>query len=97
MTQTDDEFGDLPELTNRELLRILMGEIVDTRNELKQEFKDELTRVDCRIDALAVNLLTLASEVHTLRLEVHQNQSAFIGNNAALDKRVTTLEGIVFR
>lgn len=88
--QDDDESGELPELSNRELLRVLMQEIVDTRNELKQDFKHDINRLERKID-------TVSSDFQTLRREVHQNQSAFIVNHATLEKRVTTLEVAVFQ
>lgn len=85
MVQNDDEFGELPELSNRDLLRILMQEIVDTRKELKEDIANLDTKLSHRIDAVA-------SDLHTLRREVHQNQSTFIANHTALESRVKVLE-----
>lgn len=85
MVQNDDEFGELPELSNRDLLRILMQEIVDTRNELIERMN--LMKMELKKDVVKVG-----SDLHTLRLEVHQNQSTFIANHTALERRVKVLE-----
>jgi|GEM_PF-1349182 len=92
MTQNDDAFGDLPDLSNRALLRVLMQEIADTRNELKQEFKQEFRRLDGRIDKVEKKIDVVASELHTLHIEVHQNQTACMANHAAPEKHITVLE-----
>lgn len=88
----DDEFGELPELTNRDLLRILMQEIVDTRKELKEDIANLDTKLSHRIDSVESRLHSVSSEIHTLRREVHQNQSTFIANQTALESRVKVLE-----
>lgn len=99
MTHHDDGTDELTDLTNRELLRVLMQEIVDTRNELKQEFKQDIADVDKkligiggRVDVLEKKIDKVTSELHTLRIEVHHNQSTFIANQTALEKRVKVLE-----
>lgn len=81
MIHDDDENGELPDLSNRELLRVVMQEIADTNKELSG-----------KIGAVASDLKDVKSELHTLRIEVHQNHSTFIANQTALDKRVKTLE-----
>lgn len=92
MTHDDDDTDDLPDLNNREFLRIVMQEFADTNRELSG-----------KIDAVASDLKDvkkelvdmkkeLKSDIHTLRIEVHQNQSTFIANQAALEKRVKVLE-----
>jgi 5-enolpyruvylshikimate-3-phosphate synthase len=85
MTQDEDDTGELPDLSNREILRVVMQEIADTNKELRGDIANLDTKLSDRIDAVA-------SELHTLRLEVHQNQSTFIVNQAALTKRVKALE-----
>lgn len=92
MTHEDDESGELSELSNREFLRILMREIVDTRSELKGDIADVDEKLSNRIDGLEEKIDTVSSELHTLRLEVHQNHSSFMANHNALEKRVTVLE-----
>ena len=103
MQDDDDDDGNLPDLSNREILRIMMQEIVDVRNELKEEFSSGLQTLDQKlsgkIDALSSDFKTLKSDFKTLRsdfytlkLEVHQNQSTFIVNHADLEKRVMVLE-----
>ncbi len=93
MTHDDDESGELPDLSNREMFRMIMQEIADTNHELSGKI-DGLSK---RIDGLGEKISKVGSELHTLRLEVHQNQSAFMTNHAGLDKRVTTLEVAVFQ
>lgn len=92
MVQNDDEFGELPELSNRDLLRILMQEIVDTRKELKGDIANLDVKLSNRIDSVESKLHSVASDLHTLRREVHQNQSTFIANYTALESRVKVLE-----
>jgi hypothetical protein len=85
MIHDDDEFGELPELSNREMLRMIMQEIADTNKELSGKIDGVERNLGKRIDALA-------SDVHTLRGEVHRNHSTFIANQTALEKRVKVLE-----
>ena len=58
-----------------------INEIVDVRNELKDDIK-----------VLQSDMSTVKSDVKNLRYEVHQNQTALIVNNIDLEKRVATLE-----
>lgn len=92
MMHDDDENGELPDLSNRELLRVVMQEIADTNKELSG--KIEAVNIDLKNDIAGVkkDLKDLKSDVHTLRVEVHQNQSTFIANQTALEKRVKKLE-----
>ncbi|MBI5794469.1 hypothetical protein HZA87_05340 [Candidatus Uhrbacteria bacterium] len=71
--------------SNRLMLNILMQEIADVRHELKEEMAE--MRKELKGDIASV-----ASELHTLRLEVHTNQTTFMRNHADLEKRVVMLE-----
>lgn len=89
MTHVDDESGELPELSNRELLRVLMQEIADTNHELSEK----IDGLDKSMRKEMVDMKKeLKSDIHTLRLEVHQNHTSFIANHDALEKRVIVLE-----
>lgn len=92
----DDDTDELPDLTNREILAVVMQEFADMRNELKQEFKQDLSELKTElkedIAKLSGRVDKVASELHTLRIEVHQNHSTFIANQRAMEKRVKTLE-----
>lgn len=84
----DNGNGQLPDLTNREILKVLLTEIADVRRELKQDI-EALSR---RMDGLEGRMDTLEEKVDTLRMEVHQNQTTFITNFDHLEKRVEVLE-----
>lgn len=71
--------------TTERMLHMIMDEIVDVRNELKEEISDVRNELGGRID-------TLAQDVRSLRLEVHQNHLTFMKNHDDFEKRVTTLE-----
>lgn len=92
----DDDTDELPDLTNRELLRVVMQEIADTHLELRGDIADLRTELKGDIADLRTELkgdiAQVKSELHTLRLEVHQNQSTFISNQMALEKRVKAVE-----
>lgn len=99
MTQDDDESGELPVLSSQEMFRMIMQEIADTNHELSAKIdglKENITGLDRklgkRIDGLDEKANKVASELHTLRLEVHQNHSTFIINQQDHDKRITKLE-----
>lgn len=73
-----------------------MQEIADVRLELKgdiaglkMELKGDIANLDKKLSG---RIDSVASQLHTLRLEVHQNQSTFIHNHDALEKRVEVLE-----
>lgn len=85
----DDDTIDWNTVPPAKMFHIVMQELVDTRNELKQEFKSEMNRLEKKIDAVG-------SDLSTLRLEVHQNHTSFIANNTDLNKRVKKLEEVVF-
>lgn len=86
----------MPDLSNRQILSILMQEIADVRLELKSDIAGLRTELKGDIFGLRTELkgdiAKVQSELHTLRIEVHQNQSTFIKNHDALEKRVTTVE-----
>lgn len=99
MTHDDNESGELLVLSSQEMFRMIMQEIADTNHELSGKIdglKEDITSLDRklgkRIDGLDEKVNKVASELHTLRLEVHQNQSTFIANQAAMEKRVKVLE-----
>ena len=99
MQDDDDDDGNLPDLSNREILRIMMQEIADVRKELKEDIGALDLKFDRKIDALSADFKvlksdfkTLRSDFYTLKLEVHQNQSTFILNHTDLEKRVMVLE-----
>jgi hypothetical protein len=92
----DDDSIDWNSVPPAKMFHLVMQELVDVRNELRQEFKDGMasmkTELKADIAKLDGRVGRLESEVHTLRLEVHQNQTTFMANHASLDRRVTALE-----
>lgn len=92
----DDDTTGLPDLSNRDILRIMMQEIADVYADLKKDMVDIDGGLTQKIDNIASDMQVmkkeLKSDIHTLRLEVHQNQTSFMANHTALEKRVTTLE-----
>jgi archaellum component FlaC len=85
MVHDDDDNGTFDDLTNRDMLRIILKEIADVSRELKEGFDETYKKLDKKIDALS-------SDVKGLRLEVHQNQTSFIENLEEIDERVKILE-----
>lgn len=82
--------------TLQKVVKVLMDEMVYIRSELKSEIADVRrdlmenmghleTRMNKKFDALH-------SDFQILRLEVHQNQIAFMDHHHALEKRVEVLE-----
>lgn len=80
-----DEDAGVPDLSNRELLRVLIQEIVDVRRELKEDIASLDQKFTKKFDVLS-------SETKVLRLEVHQNHSSFIHRQDDLERRVEVLE-----
>lgn len=96
MTQDDDDTIDWNAVPPAKMFHIVLQELVDTRAELKGDIADLRTELkgdmaDLRTE-LKGDIAQVKSELHTLRIEVHQNQSTFISNQTALDKRVKILE-----
>ncbi len=80
MTRNDDD-NDVPDLSNRELLKVLMQEIADVRRELKED-----------IAVLDNKITVVSSDLKGLRLQVHQNHTSFITNLQDHEKRIAVLE-----
>ena len=87
--EEDDGIGDI---SNRNMLQILMQEIADVRKELKEDIANLDHKLTQRIDVLSSDVQVLSSDVQTLRLEVHQNQTVFLKNHDQLERRVAVLE-----
>mgnify|MGYP005665690681 CR=1 FL=1 len=85
-----DDSDDFQDMTNKEMLTILMQEIADVRHELK----NDIAKLDARIGSLNTRVESISTEVKGLRTELHQNQSTFINAQEDLDKRVSTLEAV---
>ena len=97
MTHDDDANG-FTDLTNKDLLRILMQEIADVRLELKNDIQG----VDQKVDQLAqkVNQLDkkidqVDKNVRNLTVKVDQNHLSFMTNIEDVSERVSTLETTV--
>ncbi len=95
MMQDDDSSG-FKDLTNKDVLRILMQEIADVSRELKEDIAAVDGKLSRKLDqvhhTLSKTIETLSSDMQGLRLEVHQNQSILIRNVDGLDQRVMKLE-----
>jgi uncharacterized protein YaaN involved in tellurite resistance len=89
---TDDDTTGLPDVSVREALRITMQEIADVYADLKKDNQQLNQKIDRVASDMQSMKKELQSDIHTLRLEVHQNQTAFMTNHTSLEKRVTTLE-----
>jgi chromosome segregation ATPase len=61
-----DEDDGLGDLSNRQMLKIIMTEIADVRFELKQDIE----KIDIRMDGLESRMGRLESEVHDVKLEL---------------------------
>ncbi len=80
------------DLSNRDLLEILMQEIADVRNELKEDISGLRNELKTEIQSCNVNIKDVQKEVRSFRMESHQNQVAFIKNIQDQDRRITVLE-----
>ncbi len=97
---SDDDTIDWNTVPPAKMFHLVMQELVDVRNELRQEFRDGMANMKAELKAdianvdgkLSKRIDALSSDFHTLRLEVHQNQITFMKNHESLDNRVTVLE-----
>ncbi len=97
---SDDDTIDWNTVPPAKMFHIVLQELVDVRNELRQEFSDGMTNMNAELKAdiakvdgkLSKKIDALSSDFHTLRLEVHQNQTTFIKNHESFENRVTVLE-----
>lgn len=84
--------GQLPDLTNREILKILLDEIADVRLELKRDIE----ALSGRMDKLEAEMQEMKKELNGkldgLRMEVHQNQIMFMKGHDDLEQRVVAAE-----
>ena len=87
----NDDDG-LEYLSNKKMLDILLQEIADVRYELKNDIRNLDLKLSKRMDGLDGKIDVLSSEIATLKIEVHQNQTTFIHNHQELEKRVSVLE-----
>lgn len=81
----DDDTIDWNTVPPAKMFHIVMQEIADTHKELRGDIANLDKKLTTRIDSIA-------SQLHTLRLEVHQNQTTFISNQTALENRMKVLE-----
>lgn len=96
----DNGNGGLPDLSNREMLKILLDEIADVRRELKEDIQHVDRKLGGRMDgletemgSLKTEMGSLRTEMSSLRMEVHQNQITFLKNHEEHGKRLAVLEG----
>ena len=89
MVHDDDDNGYFNDLSNREILRILLEEIAGVRLELKDDIASLDRKLSGRIDALDDKL---NRKIDNLAFKVDQNQICFMTNLNDIDKRVTVLE-----
>ncbi|MFH1670727.1 MAG: hypothetical protein ABIA92_04030 [Patescibacteria group bacterium] len=97
----DDENNGFEDMTNREILRIMLQEIADVRRELKediegvrQELKVDIQSLQSDIKTIKSDVKNLQSDVKNLRAEVHQNHTSFIHNQEDMEKRIVSLEAV---
>ena len=84
------------DLSNRQLLNILMQEIADVRHELKGEISGLRVELKGDISGLRMELKGeisgLRGDLQDFRDESHQNQVAFITNQQDHENRIMVLE-----
>lgn len=88
----DDDTIDWNAVPPAQMFHMAMQEVADTYKTLRDDIVGLDKKLTGKIDALDKKISGVASELHTLRIEVHQNQSAFIANQMTLEGRVTALE-----
>ncbi|MFH0770153.1 MAG: hypothetical protein V1926_02130 [Candidatus Peregrinibacteria bacterium] len=93
--RSNDDDGVI-DLSNKQLLKVLLDEIADVRRELKGDIADLDQKLTKRIDGvghgLSKNIDALSSDFQALRIEVHMNQLTFMKNHEELEQRVVVLE-----
>lgn len=92
MVQKDENSNGLPDLSNRQIIRILMDEMVIMRNELTEEMigmfgrlQQDVARLDKKIDGVS-------AELQSFRKETRLNFSTFVHNHDGHEKRIQRLE-----
>lgn len=91
--------GGQPNLSNKQMLQILLKEIPVIHRELSGDIRAldhklsaRMNGIEGRLGKVKGQMNDLSSDMKILRLEVHQNQLAFMTNHHELQKRVTVLE-----
>ncbi|MBP7114232.1 MAG: hypothetical protein KBA40_02135 [Candidatus Peribacteraceae bacterium] len=80
------------DLSNRELLEIMMQEISDVRGELKVDISELKHVLKADIADVGNKVVDLQINMRNARLEIGQNQAALVTNIETLNRRVTVLE-----
>ncbi|MBI1812731.1 hypothetical protein HY285_03430 [Candidatus Peregrinibacteria bacterium] len=88
MIQDDDDYG-FEDMTNKDLLRVLLQEMADVRYELKQDIAALDQKLTGKIDNIDQKL---SGKIDNLTLKTDQNQIAFMKNLDDIDARVRVLE-----
>ena len=94
MPNDDDQLFE--DMTNREILRVLLEEIALVRGELKGDIASIEERLSGRINGMEKGLNTkmdsLNRKIDNLNLKVDRNHLTFMHNFDEMDKRVLLLE-----
>ncbi|MDD5040853.1 MAG: hypothetical protein PHX87_01740 [Candidatus Peribacteraceae bacterium] len=92
MSQSGDDENGIPDLSNKQLLKVLLDEIAAVRGELRADISALDRKFTFRFDGLSAEFKTLKSDFQALRIEVHQNQLTLMNNREELEQRVEVLE-----
>lgn len=99
MLNDDDTDGRLPKMSMEKMFHLIMGELVGTRQELKEDMADmkrELKNEMAHMKRdLTADIRKVDTKVDALSLKVDTNFLMFMHNHDALEQRVTVLEAKV--
>ncbi len=85
-----------PDISKRKMLVVILQTLADMRYELKKDIANLDRKLSSSLDGVASTLCArieaLASDLHSFRIEMHQNQLMFMNVHDQLERRVTVLE-----
>lgn len=94
MADKDDSNG-IPDMTNKEMLRLLLQEISYVRTELQQEISSVKKELKEDIVNLTKKIDQVDRKVDDLSFKVDRNHLTFMKNLDDVDKRVGVLEAVM--
>ncbi len=93
--QNDDEESAFDDLSNREILRIMLEEMACVSRELKEDFKVEITALGKDVQDVTKRFTTLEKDLKNFTFKVDRNQLTFMHIIDTYDGRLTAVEAKV--
>ena len=88
MVHDDDNTDELPDLSNKEILKILLEEM----SCMYKEHSADIANLTNRVDGVESRLDQVESNLHSLNIKVDTNHLTFMRHIESYDKRITALE-----